>query len=325
MVTTASAYTAGSLSVRGNQLVYHDRPVHLQGVAVGDPLLGRQGRPLADYKTIANDWNANAVRISVHPGAWRDFGRLRAQEALTQNVNAALDAGLFVILTWHAIGIPNGYYQKAPDGMAADIYDSDFALAKDFWRHMSWQFGREGRVIFELWNEPVYETPPPEGESRWPQLRPFWQELTALIRDNGGRNVLLATSHDWGYGIRGIGAQPLDDANTAYAWHVYAGTDHDNPSLWLRQLDGLHLRKPVIMTEWGFEPHGTQRYRGTAEGYGAAIRALLKAQELHYTAWCWHPTWTPAMLKEDWATPTEYGQFVKDTLAQAKADTLARP
>jgi len=32
-------------------------------------------RPLEDYGYLADDWHANVVRISIHPGTWRDYGR----------------------------------------------------------------------------------------------------------------------------------------------------------------------------------------------------------------------------------------------------------
>lgn len=313
------------LMVKGKQLFYQDREVRLQGVAVGDPVLARERRPLSDYATIAKEWNANAVRISVHPGVWKEDGEWRVMRRLVREVNAALEAGMFVIVTWHAIGIPDGYMQAAPHGMMHDVYDTNFALAQDFWRAAARRFGSDGRIVFELWNEPVYKLPPLPGEG-WANLKPFWQTLIADIRSEGAKNLILASSYGWGYALQGVKHDLLEDTNTAYAWHLYAGTDKNAPYKWMENLDGLNHVKPVVVTEWGFEPESRDNFAGTAQTYGNVFRErILRGEGLHYTAWCWHPEWSPRMLQPDWQTPTAFGRFVKETLAERPAERLARP
>ena len=326
MLMPQAAYAAEGLTVEGNRILYHHQAVRLQGVAVGDPLLARQGRTPEDYKVIAREWNANAVRLSIHPSTWRDIGRLEVMKRLQQEVRAALDAGLFVILAWHTIGVPDGYYQPAPEGLPPDAYDTNFALAQDFWRHMAWQFGADGRILFELWNEPAFAALPEDGGSRWMQLKPYWQQLIAVLRQNGSANIVLATGRQWGYVLKDIPDNLLEDANTAYSWHVYPDSDKRGAEGWRENLSGLDRIKPVVVTEWGFDPEGTNGHQGTAQSFGSAFReVLLSGHALHYTAWCWHPTWTPRMLQPDWRTPTEFGRFVKETLWQSSPEGLVRP
>ena len=83
--------------------------------------------------------------------------RLRGVGTEDVRVQPALDAGLFVIIDYHVIG-PDGYYQPVPPewGAPPDLYDSDFELATDFWDTVSTEI-QDRRVMFELWNEPVYE------------------------------------------------------------------------------------------------------------------------------------------------------------------------
>ena len=61
----------GRLDVSGRDLLFDGKPIRLRGVAVGDPIHGREGRSASDYEVIAKDWKANVVRIAVHPLYWR--------------------------------------------------------------------------------------------------------------------------------------------------------------------------------------------------------------------------------------------------------------
>ncbi len=321
------AFADDKLHVQGNKIFYGEKEVNLQGVAVGDPLIARENRPLSDYALISSDWNANVVRISIHPGTWRDYGRKQTMELLRSNVKAAVDSGMFVIIVWQAIGVPDAYMQKAPDRTVDDLYDTDFELAKDFWRQVAKEFGQDGRIMFELWNEPVW----PEMDDgtqinpHWGELKPMWQTLVGLVRYYSD-NIVILTSNGWGYNIRGIREDPIDDANTVYAWHVYAGTDGNDPALWEQNLDGVYFNKPVIVTEWGFDPTPGHKTSGTAEGFGYLFAdKFIRDKHLHYTAWCWHPVWTPPMLMPDWENTTDYGAFVKAILWRVPKESLVRP
>jgi len=316
----AQSLAAGDLHVRGNQLLAGASPITLRGVAVGDPILARDGRPLSDYQRIARDWHANVVRISLHPALWKHKPHPQVLDILAREINAALDNGMYVILDWHTIGWPNEYYEKIRkdwDDDLPDLYDSNFDLAKSFWDEASARFGKDHRIIFELWNEPVRtkkeedeETPP-----EWKQLKPCFAELLRIVRTHSS-NVVLATGNDWAYDLRGIRADPLSGENVAYCWHIYANTDDNDEAQWASHLDDLQTVAPVFVTEWGFQEHTSESFRGTPKTFGTKfVRDFLEARHLHSTAWCWHPDWTPVMLEPDWKTPTAMGRFVMTYLA----------
>ena len=106
---------SNALAVSGNEITYNGSPVRLRGVATEDVydryLEGRN--PAAEYRRMAEDWRANVVRISVHPSTWRYHER-KTLALLKEHVSAATDAGLFVIVDYHVIGFPDGYYQQVP-------------------------------------------------------------------------------------------------------------------------------------------------------------------------------------------------------------------
>src|SRR5205085_4844340 len=112
------------------------KPVRVRGVAV-DVYALKDRDPAKDYGTLARDWKANVVRIGVHPGTWKDH-KTEALRLLQDHVRIALAKGLFVIVDYHAIGLPGGYYQRSFTGTnhpkhATEAYDSSLAIVNDFW------------------------------------------------------------------------------------------------------------------------------------------------------------------------------------------------
>jgi len=320
VASTASSRAGGGLEVRGNELIANGKPVMLRGVAVGDPILARAGRPLSDYARIARDWHANVVRISLHPSVWESRPHKEVLDTLQREIDAALANGMYVILDWHTIGWPNGYYEPIEKDWTddpPDLYNSSLDLAKSFWDEASARYGKDGRIIFELWNEPVLTKKEEDGElgPQWERLKPYFAQLLAVVRKHSD-NVILAAGNNWAYDLRGVRNDPLPGKNIAYAWHIYAGSDDDDETVWAQYLDNLQKVAPVMVTEWGFQPDTTESFKGTVKSFGAKFaRDFLEGRHLHSTAWCWHPDWTPVMLKADWKTPTTMGKFVMQYLA----------
>lgn len=309
------AASPARLQARGAQLFYRERPILLRGVAPGDPLLGRAERPTEDYARIAQDWNANVVRLSVHPAAWKRQ-RAAVLAKLDRDVAAALAFEMFVIIDWHVVGWPDGWYSipNPEQGQPDDLYDPSVALAHNFWAAIAARYGADGRIAFELWNEPNFAlTGERDPVGRWQLLKPTFVGLIDTIRQHSD-NLVLATNDQWGYDLRGIRQSLLDDGNVGYAWHIYANHDGDDPTRWAEKLDGLHEVAPVLVTEWGFGPAPGVHYNGTADSFGKPFARFMGERRLHHTAWCWHPYWGPPMLLADWQGTTDYGAFVKDLL-----------
>lgn len=301
-----------ALEVEGNQFVEDGKPVILRGVALGDVTdLPSEVDP---YPEIAQEWHANVVRLSVHPGTWRDR-KDQALSTLRHQVEMARAAGLYVIIDYHAIGFPDGYaleyFDVTDPGTRTNAYDSRFTLAMDFWMTMALNF-EDTAILFELWNEPSSDTEEEEGGdlSYWKTYRPYWRVLGDAIRAGGNRNVLIAAPPLWAYNLRGIKDDPLPDGNTAYSWHVYAG---DAPEDWADALDGLDQTKPVIVTEWGFEPDARQHWAGTAEDYGTPFANFMDARGLSSTAWCWNPDYGPTLRRPN-GKLTVWGTFAQEYL-----------
>src|SRR5512141_2126199 len=120
------------LSVSGTQIVANGIPVRLRGVNMGDPFWARNSAwypilTLNDYAILARAWHANVVRISIFPTQWKNMDHTQLLAGLAQQVNAALSNGMYVIISYHVIGWPDGYYQPAYPGNPADTYDSSMS------------------------------------------------------------------------------------------------------------------------------------------------------------------------------------------------------
>lgn len=315
-VALADEKKSARLEVRGKELLFDGTPIRLRGLAVGDPIQSREGRPASDYEVIARDWKANVVRIAIHPLYWKTQAHDKVLGRLAEDVDAALKNGLFVIIEWKTIGWPDRYYEVPTWGGPKDVYDSSFKLAKSFWEAVAARWGKNGRVLFELWNEPVFQKEDwrPEVGQKWATLKPFLKELLGIVRRHGD-NVVIVSSNQWAYLLKGVRKDLLEGKNVAYAWHVYAGHAKNDPRQWADALDDLQTVAPVIVTEWGFQRDVDRHYKGGPDDFGTPfVRDFLEAKGLHSTAWCWHPISGPPMLEKDWRTPNEFGKFVRDYL-----------
>ena len=265
---------------------------------------------------IAKDWKANVVRMGTHPLFWKTVDRKKLLNRLGEDVDAALKNGMFVIISYMVIGWPDGHYEVGTGGGPEDLNDSDFKLATSFWDAVAARWGKDGRVMFELWNEAIYtkEDWRPEVGQQWAKLKPYHQKLLQIVRKHSD-NVVIVSSNHWSYLLKGVRKDLLEGKNIAYSWHIYDGQYKNDTRKWADALDDLQEVAPVLVTEWGFDPNTTHHYQGTAEDFGKPfVRDFLEGKGLHSVAWCWHTTVGPPMLKEDWHTPTEYGAFVRDYL-----------
>jgi len=311
----ALAAPSDVLTVAGNKFMLNGAPIILSGVAMGDPhdrIVNYQRSSQADYFAIKNDWQANVVRLSVHPGVFlKDW--VRGKKILEDEAAVARANGLIVIIDWHVIGRPDGWYKEAnpADKKQYYSYNSDFNLARQFWQYTSEKFKDDRGIIFELWNEPVNQ----DSSLSWPDIKPYLSELVELIRQTNSQNVILAPGVYWSYDLRGIKADPLSGDNIAYSWHVY-----NNGSSLNREdaLDGLNQIYPVFITEWGSnneKDFGYSEKSGqNVYGYLESVKNLIVKKELSYTAWCWHSSWKPTMFESGWLSLNSYGSLVKDFL-----------
>ncbi len=300
------------LEVKGKNIEYNGEKKLLRGVAVGSPYYREEyeGRGVGDFAEIKNEWRANTVRLSVHPGIFKQEER-DMKAYLESEVEAARNQGLFVIIDWHAIGFPDGWHKPwNRNRFGDDYFGTNLRNAETFWKYIARKYRGDRGVLFEIWNEPA-------DKSRtidWSDLRPYMDRLYGVIRSQGADNIIVAPGVFWSYDLRGIRSNPLNGSNISYAWHNYPGS---GKSLrWDNALDGLHNSHPIIVTEWGFDtdPYASSHFYSRVDDWPRHFKNYIIEKDLNFTAWCWHSDWQPNMFNARWDDVTDFGQFVKDFL-----------
>lgn len=312
------------ISVEGNRFVDPEgQTVIFRGVALADPAeLAGRGQWNRRYFEEAAAWNANIVRVPVHPLWWREHGEAQYLEWLDEAVEWSTELGLYVIIDWHTIGnVLTGVYHR-------DIYITSRDETFRFWNTMAERYrGNTTVAFFELVNEPTNRSGQ-FGRMPWSDYKAFIEDLIYMIYANDDTVIPLVAGPNWGYDLRDVEYEPIDMPGVAYVTHPYP---QKNMDAWRAQDWEVHWqeiwgfvadRYPVIATEFGFmEPtdRGAHIPCIADEVYGEAVIAFMEARGISWTPWVFDHRWTPSLLLDDDYTPSRQGRFFKQKLQELNA------
>lgn len=223
----------GQLKVVGTKLVdAHNQPVVLHGMSLGWHNLWPRFYNAGVVTTLYKDWNCSVIRAAMGVEL-NDSGYLKSPEFSISKVKAVVDAaikqGVYVIIDWHSHNI------KEPE-------------AKSFFTEMATTYGNYPNVIYEVFNEPDYET--------WEEVKKYSIEIISAIRAIDPDNIILVGSPRWDQDILLPANDPIKGfQNLMYTVHFYAGTHKQ----WLRENTDIAIGKglPVFISECaGMEASG---------------------------------------------------------------------
>ena len=224
--------THGQLKVEGTRLVdKNGKPVVLRGVSFGWHNWWPRFYNAGAVKWLHDDWKCTVVRAAM--GVEPDKGYLKDSAGSVANIKAVVDAAIkesiYVIIDWHSHNIK-------------------LNEAKTFFAMMAKQYGEYPNVIYELFNEPDYET--------WPEVKAYSEEVIKTIRAIDPDNIILVGSPRWDQDIHLPAADPIKGySNLMYTVHFYAATHKQ----WLRDQTDEAIKKglPVFISECaGMESSG---------------------------------------------------------------------
>ena len=174
-------------------------------------------------------WDVNTVRLQIvqdkMTGAAGESFSPRYMDAVRTIVHYALAHHLFVVLNAQT-EISLGFARNEPMPTAATYA---------FWRHMAALYGRNPRVVFDLFNEPRY--------CNWPQWHAAFQPLVSYVRAHGSRNQLWVEGINWGSTLAGVPL--LRGQGIVYEFHHPGSPWPCTPSAC-----GAPQRLPVTVATW---------------------------------------------------------------------------
>jgi endoglucanase len=316
----------GGYYVNGNTICTADSRIHLfHGVDRPSLEWSSTGRNLspADFRLMAS-WNANVVRIALNQDFWLADSPLFDSSYATV-VDAAVAwaeaAGMDVILDlhWSDAGVLGGC-SGSSDGCQQQMPDANSIT---FWSDVAARYRDDGRVLFELYNEPhdvswsVWKS---GGHASDGFQAVGMQELYNTVRATGAQNLVIIGGLDWAYDLSGVPANRIDGYNILYATHPYNALGKRTYN-WEPSWGFLTERDPVIVTEFGELDDTT-----CATDYSAELIQYADLHATSWTAWAWFPGGCtfPAII-DDWSgTPSPTGAVVKRALL-GYADPPASP
>jgi endoglucanase len=317
-----------------------------------------------DLASVAamREWRANAVRLPLNEHCWLGiddgaptplFVGEAYRQAIESYVALLLANGMYVILELH---------WSAPAGTNADRLRPmpNTSYSAEFWTSVADRFKHDGRVIFDLYNEPVPNNN--QNDATDDAARRSWecwrdggtascdsslgtgdpasamsasetvgmQALVNAVRSTGATNVIMLGGIQfantlWSSASRNwLAYRPADPlANIVASAHIYPGNWCVDVACYEREIAPIAAQVPVVVAEFGAAgcDSGTVAWLGT-------LMSWLDAEGAGYLAWTWD---TPNFGRDPCAviklllaydgTATPFGQVVRDHLSALPAPT----
>jgi len=263
---------------------------------------------LSDFKEMAA-WKANVVRIALNQDSWLfGDGAAAYQLNVEQAVEWAKQAGLDVLLDLH--WSDRGQYGVVASGQQQMADQNSIA----FWQSVASFYQDDGRVLFELYNEPhdiswdVWLS----GGNAGAFTAVGMQQLYDTVRAAGASNLVIAGGLDWAYDLTGVPTHRIQGDNIMYATHPYSADNARPASGFTTEWGFLTATDPVMVTEFG------DNTSECATDYTADVIAYADASACSWSAWAWYPDNCafPSLLADWSGKPTAMGQVVKNALTR---------
>lgn len=215
----------GQLRVLGTQLVdKNNNPVVLRGMSFGWHSMWPRFYNEKAVNWLKKDFNCNVVRaaMGVELGEWAYLKEPQfSKEKIEAVVNGAIKSDIYVIIDWHS-------------------HNLNLEEAKAFFAEMSKKYGKYPNIIYEVFNEPDYES--------WSEVKAYAEDVIKVIRENDPNNIILVGSPHWDQDVNLPAEDPIRGYdNIMYTMHFYAATH--GKELRDRTDDAIKSGLPIFVSE----------------------------------------------------------------------------
>jgi endoglucanase len=246
----------GQLRVEGAELLdASGEPAVLRGLSFGWDNWWPQYYNASVVHWLWEDWCVDVVRLAM--GIEPDGAYLKSPASsrarIEAGVEGAIQAGIYVIIDWHA-------------------HDLHPAEAVSFFSEMAAKYGDKPNVIYEVFNEP-------EKDETWPQVKEYATAVIKAIREHDPDNLVIVGSPEWDQRIDTVASDPLQgQTNVLYSVHFYADTHR----AWLRQRTEAAIAKgiPVFVSE-----SGGSNSAGQGQNNYREWQAWIDFMDQHHISW----------------------------------------
>jgi endoglucanase len=249
--------TNGMLKVSGNRIKNSsNNTIQLKGMSFFWSQWSGDFWTAATVNNLVDSFGCTIVRaaMGVESGGYLTNPAVEKARVVTVT-DAAVAKGVYVIIDWHDHNAQNNQAQ-----------------AVAFFTEMANKYKNVPNVIFEIYNEPDYES--------WSQVKAYSIAVIKAIRDTGANNLIIVGTPTWSQDVNLAADDPITGyANIAYTIHFYAATHKQS----LRDKCTYAMNKGIALmaTEWGTCEASGDGYVDVAE-----TNAWLDFLAQNSISWC---------------------------------------
>lgn len=313
ILAQATRPSAKGYRVEGNRIIDSAGNTHLfRGINRPSLEWSATGENLSvdDFRRM-RDWNANVVRLPMNQKYWRD-DTSGYRQRISQTISTIESLGMDVILDLHWSDKGDSAANPAQQRMAD-------ANSIEFWKQVAAAYKEDGRVLFELYNEPhdvSWDVWLNGGDSGDGFASVGMQQMYDAVRSTGANNIVIIGGLNWAFDLSGVASHRVKGSNIMYATHPYNFPGKNNSGDWDRGFGYLLATDPVIMTEFGDTTAAATGDKDCDATFVNNLLSYTKDKSVSWTGWAWYPGGCgfPPIIK-DWAgTPNSAGEAIKQAL-----------
>lgn len=215
----------GQLKVVGTQLVdKNNEAIVLRGMSFGWHSMWPRFYNKRAVRWLKKDFKCTVVRAALGVEAGESSYKKKpefSKERIEAVIKGAIKSDIYVIIDWHSHNI-------------------NLEESKAFFHEMSKKYGKYPNVIYEIFNEPDYES--------WQEVKAYSEEVIKVIRSNDPNNIILVGSPSWDQDVHLPAKDPIIGYNNLmYTMHFYAATHQK----WLRDRTDEAIKSglPIFVSE----------------------------------------------------------------------------